>query len=676
MHIRLLLLTAFLLLIVSLKAQEVSVFSPNKDIEIRITPTPNMRWSVFYKKKPILAKSKITLQINTFFYLGKNQNVVEMEKTDIVDNIIVPVPTKNYIYESHYKGIIFTFKVSDLRDYKIEFRAYNDGVAYRFITNIENEVLVKRETIELNFPRGAYAYFPEEKSFMSHNEPLYQMLNLDRNSISKKASLPILIKSNGVNMLFNENNLMDYPNMYLQTNGVGSLKGIFPNIILETRPAPKQSDRNEIIVKEDDIIASTFGKRVFPWRSFIISDNDADLIASNLSFTLAGIDNSREEAWIKPGKVVWDWYSANGIYQEEFGTAITTDTYKYYIDFAAKYGFEYILIDEGWSRSTTDIVHSAPHIRMKEIIKYANEKNVGIILWVLWKPLDENMDAVMKIYSKLGIKGIKVDFMQRNDQYMVKFYERVAKTAYKHKLIVDFHGSFKPPGLRRTYPNILSYGGVKGNENNKWSSDVTAEHTLEIPFIRMAAGPMNFALGAMSNAHYGSHKVSYKHPMSIGTRTRQIAMYVVYESPLQMLCDAPSLYEKEPEIPKLISRIPTTWDETIVIEAKIGENILIARRKGYVWYLAGLNDSKERILTVSLSDFLPHGKYSVTTMKDGVSAKTNASSFTIFNTKTNNNGVMKLHMVQGGGTLSIFEPLKVKKKKKKRKKKTTKTNEA
>ena len=665
-------ITIFLAISLKAKAQEVSIYSPNNQIEVRIKPTPDIVWSVYFKGKPILEESKIQLQINDFFFLGKNQNIVEANRTDFVDNIVSTISTKNLIYKSHYKGVIFTFKISDLRDYEIEFRVYNDGVAYRFITNIENEVLVKNELVELNFPKGSTTYFPEEKSFISRNEPLYKHLSLDQIGTTKMASLPVLIKSNGINMLFNENNLFDYPNMYLKANGANSLKGVFPKRIEETRPDPKNADRKEIIVKEEDHIAITFGKRNFPWRSFIISEDDAGLIKSNLSFTLAGKQSTREEVWIKPGHVVWDWYSANQLYEDEFDLGITTDTYKYYIDFAAKYGFEYILMGEGWSRSTTDIIHSAMNIRMKSIVAYAKEKNVGIILWVLWKPLDENMDAIMGIYSKLGIKGIVVDFMQRNDQNMVKFYERVAKTALKHKLIVDFHGSFKPGGMRRTYPNILSYEAVKGNKNNKWSNDVTAEYTLQIPFIRMAAGPMDFAPGAMSNAHFNNYKIAYKHPMSIGTRTRQMAMFVIYESPLQILCDGPTLYEKEPAIPQLISRIPTTWDETIVLKAKIGEKLVIARRKGYKWYLAGMAGPTEQILTIKLSDFLPHGKYKVTLMKDGVGAKENANSYSISETKVNNKSTVRLHMVSGGGSLAIFEPIKPPKKKKSSKKKTKK----
>ena len=650
-------------------AQETSIFSPDNKIEIRVKAAPEMMWSIYYKNKQILKESKIAMQLNTFFDLGKSQKTINLQKTDIVDNIISIVPTKDLIYETHYKGIIFTFNISDLRDYQIEFRAYNDGVAYRFITNIENEVLIKKETIELNFPTDAIAYFPEEKSFVSKNEPLYKTLNLSSVDSGKIASLPMLVKSNGINMLYNDNNVLDYPNMYVETKGDGKIVGIFPKIIKEMRPSPRFPDRVEIVVKEEDIIANTFGKRAFPWRSFIISTDDAGLISSNLAFTLASVDKHRDESWIKPGRVVWDWYSANNDYKKEFNTAITTDTYKYYIDFAAKYGFEYILMGEGWSRSTTDIIHTNPNINLKEIIAYGKEKNVGVILWVLWKPLNESMDAIMKIYNKLGIKGISVSCMQRNDQYMVKFYEKVAKTSFKYHLIVDFHGSFKPIGIRKSYPNILSYDGVRGNEYNRISQSITPEYTLQIPFIRMAAGPMSFYPGTIRNTHKSSFKISKNEPMSMGTQTRQLAMFVIYESPLQILCDAPTLYEKESDIPKLISRIPTTWDETIVLDAKIGEKILMARRKGDVWYLAGMTNSSEQILNIKLNRFLPYGKYKVIMVKDGVYAKSNANAFTVFQTQLSHKNSLRIHMVQGGGCLAIFKPTKETKKKKKKKKK-------
>ena len=647
-------------------AQEVKLYSPNRQIEVRIKTSPDMIWSVYYKGTLILKESKIALQVNNGYLMGINQKLVSKKPTSIQKKEVATIPLRNAYHFSYYKGMIFTFRVNNLRDYKIEFRVFDDGVAYRFITNFENELIVENEVVQLNFPRGAETYFPQEHRYFSHFEQLYQHLNMDTIRNDRFASLPLLMKSNGVNMLFSEMDVRNYPNMFVLANEEGSLTGIFPFVVKETRPDPKHPDRNEIFVRQKREMALTYGKRSFPWRFMIISDNDADLVDSEIPFNLASPQKIWETDWIKPGRVVWDWYSANANYKKQFNKEINTDTYKHYIDFASKYGFEYILMDEGWSKSTLEVKESNPNIDVEEIIAYGKKKDVGVLLWLLWKPLDEDMDSILYTYNKWGVKGIKVDFMQRADQYMVEYYERVAKTAAKYKLLVDFHGSFKPVGLSRAYPNVMTYEGLKGNENNKWSKAITPTHTLQLPFIRMAVGPMDFTPGAMRNAHASQFKISYDYPMSMGTRCRQVAMYVVYESPLQMLCGAPNLYEDEPEIPQIISQIPTVWDETKVLRATIGEEIVIARRKGNIWYLAAMTDSTERDIELNLREFLRPGTYSVQIVEDGDDAKSNAQSFEMSKTKIVSNQRLQIHMVAGGGYLAIFKPMNGKKKKKKK----------
>ncbi len=648
-------------------AQEVKLYSPNRQIEVRIKTSPDMIWSVYYKGMQVLKESKIALQVNNGYLMGINQKLVSKKPTSIQKKEVATIPFRNAYHFSYYKGMIFTFRVNNLRDYKIEFRVFDDGVAYRFITNFENELMVENEVMQLNFLPGTETYFPQEHRYFSHFEQLYQHINMDTIFNDRFASLPLLMKSKGVNMLFSEMDVRNYPNMFVLANEEGSLTGIFPFVVKETRPDPKHPDRNEIFVRQKREMALTFGKRSFPWRFLIISDNDADLIDSEIPYNLASPQKIWETDWIKPGRVVWDWYSANANYQKEFNKEINTDTYKYYIDFASKYGFEYILMDEGWSKSTLEVKESKPNIDIEEIISYGKKKNVGVLLWLLWKPLDEDMDSILYTYNKWGVKGIKVDFMQRADQYMVNYYERVAMTAAKYKLLVDFHGSFKPVGLSKAYPNVMTYEGLKGNENNKWSNVITPTHTLQLPFIRMAVGPMDFTPGAMRNAHASQFEISYDYPMSMGTRCRQIAMYVVYESPLQMLCDAPNLYEDEPKIPQVISQIPTTWDETKVLKAKLGEEIVIARRKGNTWYMAAMTDSTERDIIVSLKAFLKPGTYSVQIVEDGDDAKANAQSFEISKAKIASNQRLQIHMVAGGGYLAIFKPMNGKKKKKKKK---------
>lgn len=663
---KLLTIILFLSSFIKLNAQEVKILSPDRQMEVRVNTSPDMTWSIYYKNELILKKSKIALQLNDGYLLGVNQKLLSKKITSIQNTTKVAIPTKIAYHKTSYKGMIFTFKINNLREYKVEFRVFNDGAAYRFITNFENELKIENELVELNFPKNTESYFPKETKFISRYEPHYQHVNMDSIGYTSFASLPILMNVKGVNMLFSEMNLVDYPNMYLLANQEGRLTAFFPYRVKEMRPDPKKPDRNEIRVLDENDIALTYGKRDFPWRYFIISENEGDLIESSIPYTLATPRKIWEVDWIKPGHVVCDLYNANGLYKEKYMKDIDTYTYKDYIDFAAKYGFEYVMMGEGWSKTTKDITLVRDGLNMEEIVDYGQKKNVGIILWMLWKPLDEHMDSVLNTYQKWGIKGIKVDFMQRGDQYMVNYYERVAKAAADHRLVVDFHASFKPVGLSRAYPNVLSYEGVRGNKYNKCSDDITPEHTLIIPFIRMAVGPMDFAPGSMRNVHKNQFQVSESNPMSMGTRCRQLAMYITYESGLQMLCDAPFVYESDPEIPQLISRIPVSWDETRVLEGKIGEVIVIARRKGKSWYVGAMTNAQERDIKIDLRKFLSPGNYNLTLVEDEPSTKSNAEDYSISTKTIASNQSINVFMVAGGGCLAIFEPMKSSKKKKKR----------
>ena len=392
---------------------------------------------------------------------------------------------------------------------------------------------------------------------------------------------------------------------------------------------------------------------LFPWRVFIISENDGDLVESDLVFKLSRPLAIQNTNWIKPGRVAWDWYNANNIYGVDFEAGLNTQTYKYYIDFASNYGLEYVILDEGWSKSTTNIMEPSDQIDIQELVRYGKTKKVGIILWTLWKPLNENLEEILKLYKKWEIKGIKVDFMQRADQFMVNYYKKVVKEAAKNQLLVDFHGAFKPAGLRRAYPNLLSYEGLKGNENNKWSDIITPEHNVTLPFTRMVAGPMDFTPGAMSNAQKDNFQISWNRPMSLGTRCHQVAMYVVFESPLQMLCDSPSAYLKEKETTTFISKIPSVWDEIKVLKAKVGDYIIIARRKGKTWYIGGMTDWTGRDFEIDLS-FLPSGTFKMEIMKDGTNAHRFAEDYVKETKKVTNKSRVKIKMAQGGGWAAII----------------------
>lgn len=425
---------------------------------------------------------------------------------------------------------------------------------------------------------------------------------------------------------------------------------------METKPDPKRPIKDEIITKTADYIAKTNGERNFPWRVFTITQEDSKLVESNLVYKLSRPLELDETDWLKPGKVAWDWWNANNIYGVDFRAGLNTDTYKYYIDFAAKYGLEYIILDEGWSKSNTNLMEFNPDLNVKELVDYGEKKGVGVIIWMLWKPLDENMDTLLDKFSEWGVKGIKVDFMKRADQYMVNFYERVARKSAKRKLLVDLHGSFKPVGLRRAYPNLITSEGVDGLEVNKWASDITPEHNLILPFTRMVAGPMDYTPGAMTNANKKSFRPIFDSPMSMGTRCHQLAMYVVYESGLQMLADSPSNYYKEPESVEFISKIPVVWDETKVLDAKVSDYILIARKKDEKWYVGAMTDWEARTLEIDF-DFLDKGNYRITIMKDGINADRNGMDFKKITKEITKDSQLNIKMAPGGGWAAIIEKI-------------------
>jgi alpha-glucosidase len=433
--------------------------------------------------------------------------------------------------------------------------------------------------------------------------------------------------------------------MWLRGNNGRGLRAVFPNYPLKET---KERDRNIKVAERADYIAQTAGTRQFPWRIFGLAERDAELLDNQLVFLLSE-DTKADFTWVRPGKVAWDWWNANNVYGVDFKSGINTTTYKYYIDFAAKYGLEYVILDEGWSRTTEDLTHFNSDLDLPEILAHAKAKNVGIILWVLWEPLDRQLETILDQYQKWGVKGIKVDFMQRDDQKMVNYYERVARAAAKSKLLVDFHGAYKPTGMKRKYPNVITSEGVVGLEHNKWSRDVTPEHNLTLPFIRMVAGPMDYTPGAMINSIGKDFQIVFNRPMSQGTRCHQLAMYVIYESPLQMLADTPSNYLREPEAMEFLSAVPTVWDETIVIDGRIGEYVVIARRtSGGEWFIGAMNNSTPRELEIDLS-FLDKNTYEARIYQDGINADRMASDFQRVERTLARTEKLKIGLTAGGG---------------------------
>jgi alpha-glucosidase len=639
----------------TVSAKEYIVSSPDQKNTVKVDVEKNITWSVLRIGEVLIKPSKMSLSIGDGRKLGQSPLVSKAGITTVNQSITAIVPVKNKLINDSYNLLTIAFKGG----YTLEFRAYNDGVAYRFVTALGPQAVeIEDEEVALNFNEDCLVYLPKESNeeLQSHYEGDFKPVKLSDISSGTYGYLPLYAAApSGTKMVITEADLNDYPNLFLFGNGNNSLSGRFPKVILESKPKDK-SDRNEVITKKAPYHARTIGNRSYPWRTIIISADDKGLLENELVYKLATPNVLKETAWIKPGKVAWDWWNANNIYGVNFKSGLNTATYKYYIDFAADYGLDYIILDEGWSRTTTDLLAANPDIDMKELVRYGKQKNVCVILWALWKPLDNNMDKILDQYVAWGIKGVKVDFMARADQYMVNFYERAAAATAKRKLLLDMHGAYKPVGLNRKYPNLINYEGVRGMENNKWEATITPVHNSTLPFTRMVAGPMDFTPGAMLNTNKDDFYINFNSPVSRGTRAHQASMYVLYDSPLQMLCDNPSNYRKEPVYTNYISRFPTVWDKTIALEGKIGEYVVMARKNGKKWYIAAMTNWDARTFNIPLT-FLDGKKYKIEILKDGVNVDKHASDYILFTQEISKGETLSIPMAAGGGYTAILSPI-------------------
>lgn len=622
------------------------VQSPDGKISLRVNSDNGLRWSVTFRGREVILPSELSMNFAGSQLPAENFRIKKGETISVRDVVYPVVAHKDAEIPEEYNQLTITFRDKN----KIHFRAYNDGVAYAFETVMKGNILVENEAANLFFPEGSTSWYPFEDSFISHNERLYVPVSLDTISDRHLASLPLLIKAAGANILITESGLEDYPGMWIRGAGSNSLRAVFP-----AWPAVERMirDRTMVVDERADFMAETNGSRRFPWRTFVITGSDAELIESNLTFLLADTCRIEDPSWIRPGQVAWDWWNSNNIYGVNFRAGLNNDTYKYYIDFASENGIEYVILDEGWYQ-LGDLFDISPGFDVAELCRYAETKGVGIILWVVWKTFDDQMDRALKQFSAWGVKGIKVDFMQRDDQKMVQYYYKVAEKAAQHRMMVNFHGSYKPSGLRRTWPNVVTREGVKGLENSKWSREVTPQHDVTIPFTRMVAGPIDYTPGAMINLHPENFNPMYNRPASQGTRVHQMAMYVVYESPLQMLADNPSNYRREQECVDFITSVPVVWDETRVLDGTIGEYVAIARRRGDNWYVGVLNGNDAREMTLDLS-FIEEEGYSHVVFSDGINADRYASDYAVERKAGSAGRLFNIRLAPGGGWVAVFE---------------------
>lgn len=632
------------------------VSSPDHKIQVKVSDGKELSWSVNFNNETILKPSRIAMTVkesNEVF--GINVSAQKVNRRSVDEAFEVVVPTKFRKMQDNFNEMTLTFKGG----YAVKFRVYNNGAAYRFETSVSSQKIhIENETVEFNLGGNYSTYWPKESSpnFITHCEGHFDYISVSDIPNQKYAYLPIYLSSaSGTKMVIMEADLFDYPNLFLSGTATQKLNGVFPPVILEKK-IKEGSDRNEDIVLNAAYIAKTEGKRNFPWRLLIIGPDDKSLLENNLVYQLSTPGVAGDKSWIKPGRISWDWWSTLNIYDVDFEAGVNTRTYKYFIDFAAKYGLEYILLDEGWSAGTWNIREPNKDVDVQELVRYGKTKNVGLVLWALWNPLHEDLEGILDLYKQWGIKGVKIDFMQRNDQEMVNFYENVGKAAFDRQLLVDFHGSFKPSGLHRKYPNVMTYEGVYGLEHNKSSHDISPNHDLILPFTRMVAGPMDYTPGATVNATENDFHMNFIHPMSQGTRAHQGALFIAFESPLQMFADSPSNYYKTSDFTSFIAQIPTVWDETRAIEAEAGKYLTIARRSGSKWFIASLTNWDQRELSVNLN-FIGEGKYKAEILRDGVNANRYGSDFKIETKHVSGGQTLDINMAKGGGWAAILTPV-------------------
>lgn len=663
MHRLLTTLAAALMVISAFAAPKDYVLrSPDEKLLVTIETGNGISYTLKHDGDLLLDRSEIGMYMTDGTVFGGYLNV-KKASTRTVSETIKAIMYKKAEIKDEFNELTLKFK-----DFSLIFRAYDDGMAYRFVSHKEEAYNVDYETAEFNFAKdwnmwAAYVCQHTEtleSQYYNSFENQYSYTPISEWNKDRLAFLPLMVEGpKGKKIVVTESDLFDYPGMYLYNKDSGK------KLTADFAPYPKevrQGGHNNLqleVQNRHPYIARCIGNDKFPWRIVAVSEDDIQMADNDMVYRLARpADPASNWSWVKPGKVAWDWWNDWNIKGVDFKSGINNDTYKYYIDFASENGIEYVILDEGWSvNGEADLFQVVPEINLTELVRYAANRNVGLILWAGYWAFDRDMEKVCKHYSSMGIKGFKVDFMDRDDQHMVQFHQRAAMTAAKYKMLVDFHGTYKPSGLNRTYPNVINYEGVHGLEQMKWSPENVDQVTYDVtvPYIRMMAGPMDYTQGAMRNASRGNYRPVNSEAMSQGTRCRQLAEYVVFESPLNMLCDSPSNYMEEKECLEFIAEIPTVWDETKGLCGEVGKYIAMARRNGSDWYVGAMTDWSDRGLTLDLS-FLPEGNYTVVLYHDGVNADRVACDYRKETINLPADRQLKIKMAPGGGFAAKIVP--------------------
>ena len=639
---------SLLLVLNAIAQQSYSLYSPDSSIRLEIKTKEKLSWHLYSGKEFLAQSSDVDLQLKDQKKLSDKMAVSSHRYTRSNETIIVPIPYRRKMIADKYNQLELIFK----EPFSIQFRLYNDGMAYRIGTKFKDSIIIEKENALFEVEANAaiwFAHIDKRQNvdrFHTSFEAIYAKQNLSAISDTMLTYAPVTVSlTNGYHLAISDAGLFDYPGMFLQKKGDG-LQGVFAPFA--TKEKLMEGEFPQYVVTERaDYIAKTKGTRMLPWRAVLIAKKDIDLPTNDLLYILGDRSQVDDVSWIKYGKGTDEWITGINLFNIPFKAGLNTVTYKYYIDFAKRFGFDQVMLDAGWS-DVKDLFKINPDIDMNELLAYAKENNIRLMLWTLCSTLDKQLDSALKQFNKWGIASIMTDFMDRDDQKMVNFYHRIAKACAENKISIMFHGAFPPKGFNRTWPNAITQEGVLGAEWNIWSELATPDHNVAIAYTRMLAGPLDYEPGLLLNAQKDQFRPIGKNPMSIGTRCHQLAMFAVYDSPLQIFSGNISQGLKEPEFMQLLGSIPTTWDETKILQGKVGEYIVTARKKGNDWYIAALNNSVPRDITMQL-DFLIDGNYKTTICKDGLNAHNYGADYELVEKTFQKNEPVTIHLAPGGG---------------------------
>ena len=631
------------------KEKKYVLSSPDGTLKVEISAGNELAYQVMHGNDTILSHSNIGLVLENGTIVGKTPRITGERRRKIKDNIESPF--------YRFKEFVATGNELDLKlkgGFGLIFRAYNEGVAYRFYTTQSSDIIIKEEQAEFNFKEDYTAYLPyttnDKKPMAMAYQNVYDIIPLSK-AQPKLAFLPVTVDCGSVKLTLLESDLEAYPGMFVQSQqGKYGLKGVFA-------PYPAKTDfypwrKQEYVTETTDFISRSRGSRSYPWRVLAITEKDTDMPVNNLVYALASPNRIGDTSWIKTGKVAWDWWNDWNLKGVPFKAGINLDTYKYYIDFASRNGLEFIVLDEGWyDPKSGDMLTVIPELDLTELIAYGKSKGVEIVLWTVFNVLDSQLEAACKKYADMGIKGFKVDFLDRDDQTAVEMVYRIAEMTARYKLTLDLHGIYKPTGINRTYPHIINFESVFGMEEVKWT-DIKNNmplYDVTFPYIRMMAGPVDYTPGAMRNATKADWRAMYYTPASMGTRCHQLAAYIVHDSPFTMLCDAPTNYLNEQECVDFIASLPVEVDSTFIASGELGKYIVTVRKKDVNWYIGGMTNWDERDVQLDFS-FLPEGmSYTAVLFKDGVNANKQAEDYRKETIRIDKDSRLTLHLASGGG---------------------------